>query len=149
MLSAILSALHLLALAIGLPAVYLRGRALKGRLDADGFRRLFAADSAWGIAALLWVVTGLLRAFGGLEKGTTFYLSPRLFWVKMALFGLVVLLEIAPMLTFIRWRVQLKRGQEPDTSRVRALYLVNHVQMALVVLMVFVAAFMTRGFGMG
>ena len=147
--AAIVSALHLLALAIGLPAVYLRGRALKGPLDADGFRRLFAADTVWGIAALLWLVTGLLRAFGGLEKGTTFYLSSRLFWVKMALFGLIVLLEIAPMLTFIRWRVQLKRGQEPDTARARALYLVNHVEMALVVLMVFVAAFMARGFGMG
>jgi uncharacterized membrane protein len=62
MLSAIISSLHLLALAIGLPAVFLRGRALKGPLDADGLRRLLASDSAWGIAALLWIVIGLLRA---------------------------------------------------------------------------------------
>lgn len=149
MLSAIVSALHLLALAIGLPAVYLRGRALKGPFDAAGFRRLFAADSLWGIAAGLWLATGLLRAFAGLEKGTAFYLSSRLFWLKMVLFGVIVLLEIAPMLAFIRWRIQLKRGQTPDTSRAHALYLVNHIQMALVVLMVFVAAFMARGFGMG
>jgi len=149
MIAASVSALHLLALAIGLPAVYLRGRALKGRLDADGLRRLFAADTLWGIAALLWLATGLLRAFGGLEKGTAFYVSSRLFWVKMALFGAIILLETAPMLAFIRWRVQLKRGQAPDTSRARAFYLVNHIQMALVVLMVFVAAFMARGFGTG
>ena len=149
MISAIVSALHLLALTIGLPAVYLRGRALKGRLDADGFRRLFGADTLWGIAALLWLVTGLLRAFGGLEKGTAFYVSSRLFWTKMALFALVVLLEIAPMLAFIRWRIQLKRGQAPDTSRARAFYLVNHIQMALVILMILVAAFMARGFGAG
>jgi putative membrane protein len=148
MSSAIVSALHVLALAIGLPAVYLRGRALKGRLDADGFRRLFVVDTLWGIAALLWLATGLLRAFGGLEKGSHFYLSSPLFLLKMALFGLIVLLEIRPMLAFVRWRIQLKRGQAPDTSRTHALYLVNHVQMALVVLMVFVAAFMARGFGM-
>jgi putative membrane protein len=149
MSSAIVSALHLLALAIGLPAVYLRGRALKGPFDADGFRRLFTADTVWGIAAGLWLATGLLRAFGGLEKGSAFYFSSRLFWLKMALFGLIVLLEIAPMLAFIRWRVQLKRGQTPDTSRARAFFLVNHVQLALVVVMVFVAAFMARGLGTG
>ena len=149
MSSAIVSALHLLALAIGLPAVYLRGRALKGRLDPAGFRSLFGADTLWGIAAVLWLATGSLRAFGGLEKGTAFYLSSRLFWAKMALFVLIVLLEIAPMLAFIRWRIQLRRGQAPDTSRAPAFYLVNHIEMALVVLMVFVAAFMARGFGTG
>ena len=149
MLPAVVSALHLLALAIGLPAVYLRGRALKGPLDIVGFRRLFGADTLWGIAALLWLATGLLRAFGGLEKGTAFYLSSRFFWAKMALFGLIVLLEIAPMVAFIRWRIQLKRGQAPDTSRAPAFYLINHIEMALVVLMVFVAAFMVRGFGTG
>jgi putative membrane protein len=129
--------------------VYFRGRALRGRLDAGGFRRLFAADTLWGIAAVLWLATGLLRAFGGLEKGTAFYFSSRLFWTKMALFGLIVLLEIAPMLAFIRWRIQLKRGLAPDTSRARVYYLINHIQMALVILMVFVAAFMARGFGAG
>ena len=46
----------------------------------------------WGVAALLWLVTGLLRAFGGLEKGTQFYLTSNLFWVKMTLFGIIVLL---------------------------------------------------------
>jgi hypothetical protein len=45
MASAIVSALHVLALALGLPSVYLRGRALKGRLDSDGLRRLLAADN--------------------------------------------------------------------------------------------------------
>jgi putative membrane protein len=146
--SAIVSALHVLALALGLPSVYLRGRALKGPLDRDGLRRLFAADAVWGIAAGLWILTGLLRAFGGLEKGTQFYLQNPLFWTKMALFVAVVVLEIWPMVTFVRWRRALGRGGVPDTSRARALYLVNHIEMALVVLIVFVASFMARGFGM-
>jgi putative membrane protein len=148
MTSAIVSALHLLALALGLPSVYLRGRALKGPLDRDGIRRLLAADTVWGVAAALWIATGLLRAFGGLEKGSQFYLQSPLFWTKMALFVTVIILEIWPMVTFIRWRRVLRRGEMPDTSRARALYLVNHVEMALVVLMVFVASFMARGFGM-
>ena len=146
MTSAIVSALHVLALALGLSSVYLRGRALKGPLDRNEIKRLLA--TVWGIAAALWIVTGLLRAFGGLEKGSQFYLQSPLFWTKMALFVTVILLEIWPMVTFIRWRRVLRRGEMPDTSRARALYLINHVEMALVVLMVFVASFMARGFGM-
>jgi putative membrane protein len=145
--AAIVSTLHVLALALGLPAVWLRGRALRAPLDAAGLGRLFAADSAWGIAAALWLVTGLLRAFAGLEKGSAFYLGSSLFWVKMALFLLVVALEIYPMVTFIRWRALRGRGQTPDTSGARTFYVISHIQVAVVVLMAFVASFMARGFG--
>jgi putative membrane protein len=143
--SAIVAALHYLALAIGLPAVFLRGRALKGTLDDAGFRRLFAADTAWGVAAALWVVTGLLRAFGGLEKGSPFYLQSRLFYLKMALFLAIVALEVRPMLTFIGWRQARRRRTRVDTSRTRGLFQLNHVQLALVIVMVFVASAMARG----
>ena len=148
MLSALVSALHLLALAIGLPSVFLRGRALKGRLDREGLRRVFAADAVWGIAAALWLVTGLLRAFGGLEKGTAFYLGSWLFLAKMGMFVLIVALEIRPMVTLMRWRATLRGGGTPDTSAARALFLLNHVELALVVVMVLVASFMARGFGL-
>lgn len=147
MLSAIVAAVHYLALALGLPSLFLRGRALKGPLDREGLRRLFAADTVWGVAALLWLVTGLLRAFGGLEKGSEFYLASRLFWLKLALFSLVVVLEVWPMVTLIRWRRAAGGGGTPDTSAARALFHLNHVELALVVVIVFVASFMARGFG--
>jgi putative membrane protein len=147
-LSAIVSALHVLTVAIGLPAIFLRSRALRGRLDDEGLRRVFAADTLWGLAAALWLATGLLRAFAGLEKGTVFYLRSPLFWVKMALFVAVVLLEIRPMSVLMRWRVSHRQGRPVDTGAARALHLVSHVEMALVVVMVFVAAFLARGFGL-
>ncbi len=106
---------------------------------------MLAADNVWGIAGLLWITTGLLRAFGGLEKGAAFYLSSHLFWTKMALFVAVLLLEILPMATFIRWRIRLGRRQPPDVSGGRLLYTLNHLELALVVVIVFVAAFMARG----
>jgi putative membrane protein len=143
--SAIVSALHVLALAVGLPAIFWRGRALRAPLDAAGLRRLFAADNVWGLAALLWIVTGLLRAFGGLEKGVAFYLHSRMFSLKLALFALVFVLELWPMITFIRWRREQRRGRVPDTTSARALYAISHAEMALVILIVFVAAFMARG----
>jgi putative membrane protein len=147
MTSAIVSALHVLTVALGLGSVYTRGRALRGRLDDGALRRLFLADALWGVAALLFLATGLARAFGGLEKGTAFYLASPLFWTKMTLFLAIVALEIWPMLTFVAWRRTRGRGEMPDTSKARALYVVNHVQMLLAVLMVFVASFMARGFG--
>jgi uncharacterized membrane protein len=52
------------------------------------------------------------------------------------------------MVTFIRWRGALRHGGSPDTSAARALYHVNHLEMLVVVVMVFVASFMARGFGL-
>ena len=60
-----------------LPAVWARGRGLQGELDETGLRRVLYADTWWGITALFWIATGLMRAFGGLEKGasTTFTIT--------------------------------------------------------------------------
>lgn len=147
---AILSALHLLALAIGLGAVFARGRRLydlrRSPEEAGALARLLQADSLWGVAALLWVATGLGRAFGGLEKAPDFYLRNGFFWVKMALFGLILALEILPMVTFIRWRVARSRGAAPVTgANLAALIALNNTEVAIVVLIPFVAALMARG----
>ena len=143
--SAIVASLHYLALAIGLPAIFLRGRALKGTLDDAGLRRLFAADTMWGVAAALWLVTGLLRAFAGLEKGSAYYLQSHGFYLKMGLFLAVVVLEVRPMLTLMKWRQAHRRGALVDTRSARTLFQVSHIQMSIVVAMVFVASAMARG----
>jgi putative membrane protein len=104
-----------------------------------------AADSLWGVA-LLWLASGLARAFGHVEKAPEFYLRNGFFWIKMALFVLVVALEIWPMTTFIRWRIaQRKGGPLPQFARLSRLVLVDNVQTVLVVLIPFVAAAMARG----
>jgi len=54
-LAAVFSALHLMALAIGLGSVWMRGRALRSRtFDKEAIRRVLVADNFWGIAALLF-----------------------------------------------------------------------------------------------
>ena len=142
--SALLSAIHVLTLALGLGAVYLRGRALARPLDDDGWRRLLAADNAWGIAAGLWIASGLVRVFFG-GKEPSFYWRNGFFWVKMALFGVVFLLELTPMLTFIRVRSAQRRGAALPRISVDAFRRINSAELALVVAIVFVAAFMARG----
>lgn len=138
---------HLLALGIGLGAVWVRGRALRAELDGAGLRRVFYADSWWGVAAVLWIGTGLVRAFGGLEKGSAYYLHNHLFWAKMTLLGLILALEIGPMVALVRWRVQLARGELPDTRAAERFARISFLQAGLVVLMVLAATAMARGYG--
>jgi putative membrane protein len=111
----IFAALHLLALGIGLGAVWTRARALRALPEPSAFGRVFAADGAWGGAFVLWLGTGLMRAFGGLEKGTTYYLQNSAFHLKMGLLVLITLLEIWPAVTLVRWRIARKKGVEVDT----------------------------------
>ncbi|HEV2084598.1 MAG TPA: DUF2214 family protein [Gemmatimonadales bacterium] len=142
------ASLHLLALGIGLGAVWARGRALRSSLDAGTLRQVFFADTMWGIAAVLWISTGLWRLLAGLEKGTGYYLQNHLFLTKMALLVLVLLLEIRPMITLIRWRKAVSRGESPDTRAAPLLARISFVQAWLIVLMVFAATAMARGLGM-
>ena len=139
--------LHLIALGIGMGAVWVRGRALSGPLDAAAVRRAFAADSLWGLAAGLWITTGLWRLFAGTEKATGYYFADHAFWFKMALLGAILALEVWPMVTLIRWRVAAKRGAAGDERTARRIATISYVQGALVVLMVGVAAAMARGYG--
>jgi putative membrane protein len=139
---------HLLALGIGLGAVWARGRALRSPLDLGTLRQVFLADTLWGVAAVLWIGTGLWRLLAGLEKGTGYYLQNHMFLTKMALLVLVLLLEFRPMIILIRWRAAVSRGQAPDTSAAPSLARISFVQAGLVVLMVFAATAMARGVGM-
>lgn len=141
------AALHLLGLGIGLGAVWARARVLQGPLDATGLRRAFYADTWWGIAAVMWIATGLVRAFGGLEKGAAYYLHNHVFWAKMGLLGLILVLEIWPMLTLIRWRVLVVGGKLPDTRSAPRLATISYLEAVLVVLMILAATAMARGYG--
>jgi putative membrane protein len=145
MLRWLIASLHLLALPLGLGAVWARHRALRAVLDADGLRRVLFADNLWGLAALLWIGTGLLRAFGGLEKGASYYLHDHAFYVKMGLLAVVLLLEIWPMSTLIRWRIAIGRGASVDTTPALTLARISRIQAGLIVLIVFAATALARG----
>ena len=139
--------LHLLGLGIGLGAVWARARALQGPLDPAGLRRVFHADGWWGVAAAIWIGTGLVRVIGGLEKGMDYYLQNHVFWTKMALLLGILVLEIGPVVTLMRWRVEVARGTLPDTARAARFARISYAQVVLVLLMVMAASAMARGIG--
>ncbi|HEV8265030.1 MAG TPA: DUF2214 family protein [Gemmatimonadales bacterium] len=139
------AAFHLLALPIGLGAVFIRARALRGTLDVSGLRRVFRADALWGVAAALWIGTGLIRAFAGLEKGSAYYLAEPVFYAKMTLFALILALEVWPMVTLVRWRARTAKGEAIDPAPARGMALISDIETGLVVLMVFAATALARG----
>jgi putative membrane protein len=128
--------------------VWARARLLGApTLDGPTLRRALAADVWWGVAALLWVASGLWRLLASTEKPTAYYVGNHVFWTKMALFGAILVLESRPIVTLSIWRRQLARGETPDLSTAPGMARTSYVQAVLVILMVLAATAMARGLG--
>jgi len=150
MLRLFLAAMHLIALGIGLGAVWARASALSRPLDRAAMVRAFRADTWWGIAAALWIATGLWRLLGGTEKSTSYYMRNHVFFTKMSFLVIILLLEIGPMITLIRWRQIAGRGTSawnPNPAAARRIARISYIEAALVIAMVFAAVAMARGYG--
>lgn len=145
-----LAAIHLLAFALGFWAVLTRGTAFSRLASGSGeVGRVLLADNVWGLSALVLLISGGMRAFAGYEKGTDYYLHQPLFHLKMTLFVLILLLELVPMITLIKWRVAKARGAIPDTGRAKVFARISHAEALLLILMVVAATGMARGVTFG
>jgi putative membrane protein len=80
-----------------------------------------------------------------LEKGSAYYLHSTAFLVKMGLLATILVLEVWPMLTLIRWRSASRRGQAPDVAAAPVLARISLIQAGIVIAMVFAATAMARG----
>jgi len=144
----VLAWIHLLALGVGLGGVWGRARALHDSLrepsDPRAIKRALVADTWWGIAAGLWIVTGLWRVIAGTEKPTGYYLGNHAFYAKMGMLLAILALEVWPMMTLIRWRTKKAEPHARDVGRIEV---ISYVECGVVILMVFIAIAMARGFG--
>ena len=150
MLRIALAGLHLLALGLGLGAVIARGSALRESPSNAALRRAFRSDSMWGFAAVLWISTGLWRLLAGIEKPTAYYVRNPVFHLKMGLFLLILVLEIWPMVTLIRWRRTFSAGESAERLMMRGvagrrIAMISHIEALVVVVMIFVAVALARG----
>ena len=66
----------------------------------------------------------------------------------MALFVLIFILELRPMMTLIKWRARAARGEAIDTSPARTFARISLIQVGLLALMVLAATAMARGYGL-
>ena len=147
-----LAVLHLIALGIGFGAIFVRARAANALRSGHGpLKTLLRADSSWGIAFLLWLATGLWRWLGSIEKSASYYTTNHVFLAKMGLFVLILLLELWPMITLIRWRIAASRGQitsvDPLVPTANRIAMISRIQSVLLVVMLVLAVMMARGYG--
>jgi putative membrane protein len=142
-----MAALHLVALAVGFGSIWMRANALRAVPDREAIERVLRADIWWGVAALLWLGTGLARLFGGMEKATGYYLDNHIFWTKLALFVLIVVLELPQAMDFGKWRRAVGKGELPATQGATRWATFSRAQVGIVLLIILLATAMARGVG--
>ena len=143
----LLAFVHLLALPIGLAAVYVRAHSLRDVARGGPPMTAITADAFWGAAAFLWISTGVWRVLAGIEKPTDYYMANWLFHAKMTMLGLILLLEIRPIIVIGKWRRQVRKRAPIEIHAARGMATTSWIQVALVVLMILAASGMTRGVG--
>lgn len=141
----IIATIHILTFGLGAASIWMRARALRKLKDESGLKDVFLADNLWGIAAFLWLLTGLWRAFGGLEKGSDYYLGNVAFLVKMSLFILVFVFELRPMIILIKWRSRQRRKESIDISIAPSLARTSYIELLLLIPIASMATAMARG----
>ena len=141
----IIATVHVLTFGLGAASIWMRASALRKLKDETGLNDVFFADNLWALAAFLWLLTGIWRAFGGLEKGSDFYLGNVAFLVKMSLFILVFVLELRPMITLIKWRSRQRKKERIDISVASSLARTSYIELLLLIPIVIMATAMARG----
>lgn len=118
-------------------------------MSAVDLKTLGAIDASYGGTAVLILVVGFCRVYLG-AKGPAFYLENPVFWAKIAAFGAVGVLSVAPTIAILKWRRQAQADpafapSDAEVARVRKVMLAELLVFALIPIF---AAAMARGYGL-
>ena len=111
-------------------------------------RRLQRIDSIFGISAGVLLAVGLLRVIY-FEKGAGYYFADAFFLAKFVAFLWQPPFRSIPRCCFCRGAKRLKQGVVPEMSatQVRRTRMCLMLEMTAIVVILFCAPFMARGFG--
>jgi putative membrane protein len=120
----------------------------KPPLTVTQARKLQRVDSVFGVSAGVLLVVGLLRVVY-FEKGAGYYFSDAFFLTKFVAFVLAGVISIYPTVLFLSWSKALKQGVAPEMSaaQVRRARMCLMWELTAIVVILFCAPFMARGFG--
>ena len=147
-IAALVSFAHFLAFFAITTALILQLTLISESISIDIAKRIQRADRAYGIAAILLLIFGLLRVFY-FEKGADYYFSNTFFLLKIGLFVLVGLISLYPTVIYLRWNAELKQNISPDlsTRQVHLLRRIIHTELVGILAVLLCAALMARGLG--
>ena len=147
-MSAIMAFLHHLAAFMVVSCLVAEIVLFKPPLSVAQARRIQRTDNLFGISAGVLLVVGLLRVIY-FEKGAGYYFHDAFFLTKFIAFILAGLISIYPTVLFLSWSKALKQGIAPDmpASQIRRARLCLMWESTAIVVILFCAPFMARGFG--
>ncbi|UVT17984.1 MAG: DUF2214 family protein [Nitrospira sp.] len=145
----LLSAFHFLLVFFLVAILAAQNALIRPGLSVSSLRLTTSLDRAYGSGAVLLLGAGFARVFFG-AKGSSFYLSNPLFWIKIALFTTVAILSIPPTVQLIRWTKQAAQEARflPANEQIKRMQWWLRAEGVVLLAIPFFAAAMARGFGL-
>ncbi|MCA6079070.1 DUF2214 family protein [Fulvivirga sedimenti] len=146
--SALLAYAHYLSILLVISSLVVEAFVFTKEMGLREMKILQRADTLYGIAALLVLLTGFVRVYY-YGKGSEYYFGNAVFLTKLSLFIVVGLLSIYPTVAFLRWR-KLDKPEEgiklPDKEYRKIRHFIL-LEVILVLTLPLLAALMARGIG--
>lgn len=145
---ALLAYFHFSAIFLLFAFLTVEAMLLRNPLDAAAMRLIARVDMWYFAAAILAVVSGVMRMFWG-AKGIDFYTANPMFQIKAGLVIAIGILSFPPTMQFMRWSKKLMANPdfvapEGERRRVRRMVMIS---LHIAALLPLVAVLMTRGIG--
>lgn len=136
---------HYLGLALSVGCLVTERLTVRAGMSEEEEKRLVVADSIYGLAAVLIVVTGYLRvvAYG---KGWDFYAHEPIFWVKLWLLSVMGAASFFPTVQIVKRAVGPPPGPMSEKLAARMTSIINAELLAIGSIPL-AATLMSRGVG--
>ena len=135
---------HLLGIILFSSGLFVELYLLSEKVSAEQMKKLVVADRMCGVSIIIVLISGLLLWFF-VGKPSVFYSGNWVFYVKLSVLFVIFLLAIYPAIFFIRNQSNDKREIEIPK---RVISLIR-TEVALLIIMSFLAVVMARGYGIG
>jgi putative membrane protein len=147
-IAALFAWLHLLAIGIGGGLLLTEYWLCRRMLDRQQVKLLGQVDLGYQLALIGSLATGLARALYYGQDAQA-YLANRLFWLKIAIFLMIVAIAIPPTLQYIRWNREARTAPAfaPLTREVERVRSGLALGLGLWLILPLIGTLVARGYG--